>query len=41
MLDLLLSDPVTVNLTYTVILGVLRTDKDKTGESVSQLPTMV
>ena len=29
MLDLSLPDPVTINLTYTELLGVLRRDEDK------------
>lgn len=41
MLDLSLSDPVTIKLTYTALLGVLRRDEDKTEGSMTQLPTMV
>lgn len=41
MLELLLSDPVTINLTYTVLLGVRRRDEDKTEGSMTQLLMMV
>lgn len=41
MLDLSLSGPGTINLTYTVLLGELRRDEEKTEGSMTQLPTMV
>ena len=41
MLDLSLPDPATINLTYTVLLGVLRRDEDKIECSMTQLPMMV
>lgn len=40
-LELLLSDPVTINVTYSVLLEVLIRDKDETGDSVSQTQTKV
>lgn len=38
-MGLLLSDHVTINLIYSMLLRVLRTEKDKTGDSVNLIQT--